>query len=68
MTRFRDRREQHVEHRRQGPSSEVSGGDNLTRLRREAGDILAAGNDAIDRALSGDSEAFLRANRQQGGQ
>lgn len=30
--------------------------------------MLAAGDDAIERALSGDSEAFLAANRQEGGE
>jgi hypothetical protein len=43
-------------------------GDNLERLRQTASEFLAAGDEAIRRALSGDSEAFLRANRQQGGQ
>jgi hypothetical protein len=41
---------------------------NLGELRRAGEDLLAAGDEAIRRALSGDSEAFLRANRQQGGQ
>ena len=31
-------------------------------------EFLAAGDEAIRRALSGDSEAFLRANRQKGGE
>jgi len=45
-----------------------SGGSPLT-LRRQAGeDLLAAGEAIINRALSGNSEAFLAANRQQGGQ
>ncbi len=41
-----------------------SDGDNLERLRQTANEFLAAGDEAIRRALSGDSEAFLRANRQ----
>ncbi len=45
-----------------------SGGEPLEALRREGEGHLAAGADAIARALSGDSEAFLAANRQQGGQ
>lgn len=40
----------------------------LDRLRRDAEDLLAAGDAAIERALSGNSQAFLHANRQQGGQ
>jgi len=40
----------------------------LEDLRLEGEAFLAAGDEAIRRALSGDSEAFLRANRQQGGQ
>jgi hypothetical protein len=39
------------------------------RQRRQAGeDLLAAGDAIINRSLSGNSEAFLAANRQQGGQ
>lgn len=37
-------------------------------LRQQAERLLAAGSDIIDRALSGDSEAFLDGNRQEGGQ
>ncbi len=42
--------------------------DRLEQIRQTANDFLAAGDEAIRRALSGDSEGFLRANRQQGGQ
>ena len=42
--------------------------DRLEQIRQTANEFLAAGDEAIRRALSGDSEAFLRANRQQGGQ
>lgn len=38
--------------------------DRLRRARRDGDDILSA----AERILSGDSEEFLRANRQQGGQ
>ena len=41
---------------------------NLERLREAGEEFLAEGDEAIRRALSGDSEAFLRANRQKGGQ
>ena len=47
------------------PSDSV---DRLAQLRREGHELLAAGDDAIDRALSGDSETFNTAVRQQGGQ
>ncbi len=51
------------------PSSAGGGdGGSLDRLRQNADEFLAAGDEAIRRALSADSEAFLRANRQQGGQ
>jgi hypothetical protein len=57
-----------VDERRPDSSTGGTGGENLSRLRQEARNILAAGNDAINRALSRDSAAFLQANRQQGGQ
>ena len=48
------------------------GGDSggaLDQLREQANRFLAAGDEAIDRALANsDSETFLRANRQHGGQ
>jgi hypothetical protein len=44
------------------------GGVDLARLRESVGEMLDAGNAAIERALSGDSEQFLRASRQQGGE
>ena len=40
----------------------------LEQLRRAGEEFLAAGDEAIRRALSGDSQAFLRASRQQGGE
>ncbi len=46
----------------------TAGGDNLDGLSTEATRLLAAGDEAIERALSGNSEAFLAANRQHGGQ
>jgi hypothetical protein len=46
-----------------GPSDELGG------LRSEANRLLEAGDEAIRNALSaGNSQAFLRAGRQQGGQ
>ncbi len=40
----------------------------VVRLRADADRLLDAADDAIARALSGDSETFLEANRQEGGQ
>lgn len=51
-----------------GAGDPAAGGGNLGELRRAGDDLLAAGDEAIRRALSGNSEAFLRANRQEGGQ
>jgi hypothetical protein len=44
------------------------GPGNLNVLRQAGEALLDAGDDAIDRALSGNSEEFLAASRQQGGQ
>jgi hypothetical protein len=41
---------------------------NLESLRQAAETFLAAGDAAISKALSGNSEKFLAANRQQGGE
>lgn len=58
-------------HEREGqggtPNEQESDGA-LDRLRAAGEEFLAAGDEAIRRALSGDSEAFLRANRQRGGE
>ena len=48
----------------QGPESE----DQLAQLREAADSLIAAGDEAIERALMVDSEAFLEATRQHGGQ
>ena len=53
------------------PGSEIDApgiGDGLLATRSEAHALAAAGRDAIRGALSGDSEAFLRAVRQFGGE
>ena len=42
--------------------------DNLDSLRATAARLLAAGDIAIERALSQSSETFLRATRQTGGE
>ncbi len=43
-------------------------GGQLDALGQEAAAFLAASHSIINAALSGNSEAFLQANRQQGGQ
>lgn len=52
--------------------NETSGGeggsDGHEDLRSDAERLLSAGDEAIERALSTNSEAFLAANRQTGGQ
>lgn len=47
------------------PGAGSGGGEDL---RRRSEDLLKAGDEAISRALSGDSEKFLAANRQRGGE
>ena len=63
---MQERERQHEE--RERPQSNGVGGENLGAIGNTGSRLLAAGDAAIDRALSGDSDAFLRANRQQGGQ
>jgi hypothetical protein len=46
----------------------VNPAGNLSQLRLAGEEMLAAGADAINLTLSSDSEAFLAATRQQGGQ
>jgi hypothetical protein len=54
----------------QGSGDDDSGTDERLQQARAQGDrLLAAGDEAIQRALAGsNSAAFLRAGRQQGGQ
>lgn len=61
---WRDREERPARPRGAGDG----GDDNLNAIRDGAQDLLAAADVAIERALSGDSESFLWANRQSGGQ
>jgi hypothetical protein len=56
---------------RDEPRLQPPGGDtpgSLDAVRQSGEEFLAAADLAIRRALSSDSEAFLRASRQQGGQ
>jgi hypothetical protein len=57
------------EQTRLGASDGGTGPGNLAQLRADGDRLLAAGDEAIRRALAGNnSEDFLRASRQQGGQ
>lgn len=51
-----------------GTPSVPVGGSGLGEIRAAADELLAAGDEAIRRALSSDHEAFNQANRQQSGQ
>lgn len=51
-----------------GGNGEPGSGDLLEQVRAQGDRLLSAGDEAIRRALSGNSESFLRASRQQGGQ
>jgi hypothetical protein len=53
---------------RPGPPSGDTDGRALGSLREAGKRFLRAGDRAINQALSGDSESFLRASRQEGGQ
>jgi len=50
------------------PGATPADGDNLNDLHNDATRFLNAGDEAIARALSRNSPAFLAANRQRGGQ
>lgn len=62
--RFRNREQE----QRPDQPAENPGGGNLEQLRLAGEELLAAGADAITMTLSSDSEAFLAATKQQGGQ
>jgi len=62
-------RERNNEERVRDEQNPDDGGDaNLRAMRLAGQSLLAAGSNAIQKALSGDSESFLAATRQQGGQ
>lgn len=66
-----DVRERHHEPREWAPGpppGNDDGGDSLEEAREAGERFLRAGDRALDRALSNDSEAFLRSSRQEGGQ
>jgi hypothetical protein len=58
------------EHQASAASGPEDGPDgaNLNAIRKTAAGMLAAADDAISRVLSGDSQAFNAAARQEGGQ
>jgi hypothetical protein len=63
LQRFND------EQRHASGNGEPGSNPQLQQLRSQGDRLLAAGDEAIQRALSGsNSEAFLRAGRQQSGQ
>ena len=66
-----------LQHHRQNESSDAvrqipppggSAGQNRNRLREAGESFLQAADQAVERALSGNSLAFLEATRQEGGQ
>jgi hypothetical protein len=56
------------QHNHAGGDGDPGAGNQLQQAREQGDRLLAAGDEAIRRALSGNSESFLRAGRQQGGQ
>jgi hypothetical protein len=64
-----DARERRNEAQQTGAGGDAgSDTSELDRARADGERFLSAGEAAIRRALSGDSEGFLRANRQRGGE
>lgn len=62
LERFRNESEQNQN------ASPAGDGNQLSELRQAAEELLAAGADAINRTLSKNSEAYLSATQQHGGQ
>ena len=67
MTRRERQRIQHPQNLPSGLSEESLSGQ-PDELFAKAEDLLAAGDAAINRVLSGNSATFLQASRQQGGE
>jgi len=65
---MRERERRSDEQQRHTAGGGAPSGSSLDDLGDAAARLLAVGDAAIDRALSSDSDAFLHANRQQGGQ
>lgn len=68
MILLQQRRNELSDVERQNPPSGGPSGHNLDRVRQAGVSLLQAADQVIDRALAGDSLAFLRATRQDGGQ
>jgi len=66
-SRERARRDESRQDMQPPPAGSPQGAD-LPKIRQAAEAFIAAGDQAIDRALSGNSERFLAACRQQGGE
>jgi hypothetical protein len=64
----RNRRHENEADRTSGARPGQGGAEQRDELREHAARLLEAGDEAIRRALSNDSERFLNQNRQQGGQ
>jgi hypothetical protein len=64
----RNREQEQQQQNRPPENTAAAPGGNLDQLRLAGEELLAAGADAISRTLSTDSEAFLAATKQQGGQ
>jgi hypothetical protein len=65
--RFRERSVEQTRNR-VNTDGDSGAGDPLTDTRTQAERLLALGDQAIQRVLSGNSESFLNASRQQGGE
>ena len=65
---FRNHEEDESRKRDRPQAADPPGSENLNALRLAGMEFLAAGDEAINRVLSGNSEEFLLSNRQQGGQ
>ena len=64
LQRLNDPQQNHA-----GADNDSDSGERLQQIRAQGDSLLAAGDDAIQRALAGsNSEAFLRSTRQLGGQ
>ena len=63
-----EKQRQHTPPQQPADSADAPSTDAIAASRREADDLYAAADQAIGNALSGDSQAFLQANHQFGGQ
>ena len=63
-----EQQHQHTQPPQPADSADAPSSAAIAASRREADDLYAAADQAIANALSGDSQSFLQANRQFGGQ